>query len=694
MSGTSAYADDAPQELPPPSSLDQTTSTSSHPRWLDDYLQRSIQQRSPSFPPLVPPLSPLTPSSSLYPSTRPLPLPGPTADPSLIYISVSQFLMDFHLLHQSAAYQSAYREKGARPFGLVEISSTPCGVCQSSSDNFLNAGEQWPVSHAVCRLLVKSANTMLCATASTRLTLLIRAESRWEAALTSDAVLPPSSDPTSVDSEPRGLLHYIAKGDSRWQSTLPLSVLSHVESTRLPLSVYAGEGGESVGGVSFYSDPYFAAFPAPPSFHCLPIIGDHSNLHTVLFLLSTSPLPTPPSHPFHNLHFPGLHLLSSQVSGIHRNAQLMVRLDSAVEQHTQKMEMQLEERRRVESELIQAKAAADRNAAVKSEFLSNMSHEIRTPMNAVLGAARLLGCTPLSGEQSHYLHLISTSGKLLLSLIGDILDINRIESGHMVLETRPFHLTDCIETAVHLCHSTATQKGLDLAMVCEPTVPPSIEGDLTRLSQILINLSDTTSHTRTDTSYHLCPVHTSLPFTDGCAVLRMMSLVLLYVQDFQRHEVHRLRLHHRDSQSKGPRTPPHSPVTRVDHRRRGWRTTRPKRWGEGRSEDRRGLSRTHLPCPLPPNQSSVYPSIDDSPDCCGDVHLHFLFARVIASFGGGGDQCDGHWDRNDRGSAVPSLPGVLTGGRLHRPPSWGQWPRASDQSKVGREDERPHYSAE
>ncbi len=141
-----------------------------------------------------------------------------------------------------------------------------------------------------------------------------------------------------------------------------------------------------------------------------------------------------------------------------------------------------------EWDATKAKMIAEESMHAKQDFLAKMSHELRTPMNAVLGLTNLIMSTPLTDDQQSMMEGIKSSGKNLLVIINDILNLAKIEAGKMEIDSSDFILREMLENIRVSMFTLAQQKGIDLQFSIDPEIPEVLNGDPVRLGQVVINL--------------------------------------------------------------------------------------------------------------------------------------------------------------------------------------------------------------
>jgi len=150
----------------------------------------------------------------------------------------------------------------------------------------------------------------------------------------------------------------------------------------------------------------------------------------------------------------------------------------------------LKQKNKINQQLQIASEDANRSRLEKEEFFAYTSHEIRTPLNAVVGMSRLLGETDLNPGQQNYLRTINSSAQNILFLVNDVLDLSKIESGTIELESVDFSIQDIVEELINSLKFKLREKNVSLISEIDPNIPKVIMGDPHRINQIILNLAD------------------------------------------------------------------------------------------------------------------------------------------------------------------------------------------------------------
>jgi signal transduction histidine kinase len=180
--------------------------------------------------------------------------------------------------------------------------------------------------------------------------------------------------------------------------------------------------------------------------------------------------------------------LSTFIAVVMVNGRTFEFQERMLQARTAELRRSIEELRQAKEESEQARMRAEAANEAKSRFLANMSHELRTPLNGVLGLTSLLMETPLLEEQKSYLTLLEKSGRTLLNIINDVLDLARLERGEAVVTKETFSLYPLLEDVCAMFSAEVREKGLTLVIEVDSALPDQLYGDMLKWQQILYNL--------------------------------------------------------------------------------------------------------------------------------------------------------------------------------------------------------------
>lgn len=157
--------------------------------------------------------------------------------------------------------------------------------------------------------------------------------------------------------------------------------------------------------------------------------------------------------------------------------------------HFEGMIIDITDRKLSEEAIKKAKDAAEASNNAKSQFIANMSHELRTPLNGVIGMTDLIMGTPLDKDQKDYIQIIHSSSSLLLTIVNDILDISKMESGQLYIEQLSFNLNEVMRDVHSILYKRASEKHIEFTYHIDQDIPLAVMGDSVRLTQILLNIA-------------------------------------------------------------------------------------------------------------------------------------------------------------------------------------------------------------
>lgn len=181
--------------------------------------------------------------------------------------------------------------------------------------------------------------------------------------------------------------------------------------------------------------------------------------------------------------------LKDQVVNVNRELeQIVTKRTESIERKNLLLKQEIDHRKKTEVELVEAKEQAEVGATAKTQFLSAMSHEIRTPLNAIIGMSGLLNDGSLSSEQKEFVRIIDESGENLLSIINNILDYAKIDSGVAGLEEVEFSISGLLDEVIEVISTNDLKEEVEFSYEVDETVPTILIGDSARIRQVLVHL--------------------------------------------------------------------------------------------------------------------------------------------------------------------------------------------------------------